>query len=72
MEIAELREELGLTQAAFAARVGLRSKGYVCELEAADKPRASVRVALEIEKLSGGRIKAAELNPGVALVRGVG
>lgn len=70
MLIADLRTEMGLSQAAFADLVGLRSKSYVSELESADEPRCSVRVALEIERLSAGRIAAASLNPDVALVRG--
>ena len=69
MEIAALRSELGLSQEAFAQKVGLKSKSYVSELENATPPRCSVRVALEIERLSSGRIEAASLNPGVALVR---
>jgi DNA-binding XRE family transcriptional regulator len=64
--ITELRAELGLTLEAFAERVGLSSKGYASELERGG--RCSVKVALEIEKLSGGRIPAASLNPDVALV----
>ena len=69
MQIASLRSELGLSQEAFAKMVGLKSKSYVSELESADDPRCSVRVALELERLSSGRIEAASLNPGVALVR---
>lgn len=67
MTIAELREELGLSLEAFAIRVGLRSKGQISEIERGAKP--SVRVALEIERLSGGRIDAASLNADVALAR---
>jgi len=66
MTISELRAELGLTIAEFAAAVGLASKGQASQIERGLKP--SVRVALEIEKLSTGRIKAASLNEDVALV----
>jgi len=67
MDITSLRKELGLSQEAFAARVGLRSKGHVSTLERTGL--ASLRVALEIERLSEGRIDASTLNPDVALVR---
>lgn len=67
MKISDLRKSLGLTQEQFAQRVGLASKGYVSELEASGK--CSVRVALEIERLSEGRIAAETLNPDVGLVR---
>lgn len=66
MTIAELRAELGLSLEAFANAVGLSSKGYAHALEQGGS--CSVRVALEIEKLSGGRIAAASLNPDVGLV----
>jgi len=66
-KIAALRKGLALSQEAFAARVGLASKGHVCNLEAG-KVRPSVRVALEVEKLSEGQLCAAELNPDIALV----
>lgn len=72
MRIIELRKKLGLNQEAFAKEVGLASKGYVSDLESADEPRCSVKVALEIERLSGGKISAAALNPDVGLVREVG
>lgn len=67
MDITALRKELGLSQEAFAVRVGLKSKGHVSTLERTGA--ASLRVALEIERLSEGRINAADLNPDVALVR---
>ena len=67
MEIAALRKELGLSQEAFAVRVGLKSKGHVSTLERTGA--ASLRVAIEIDKLSGGRIPAGSLNPDVALVQ---
>lgn len=69
MTIAELRKALELSQEEFARKVGLASKGYVSDLENAADPRCSVKVALEIERLSSGRISAASLNPDVGLVR---
>lgn len=67
MDIQSLRQELGLSLGAFAARLGLKSRGQASSLESgARKP--SVRVALEIERLSGGRISAADLNPDIALI----
>jgi transcriptional regulator with XRE-family HTH domain len=69
MTISELRQSLGLSQEAFARVVGLTSKSYVSELESGKETRCSVKVALEIERLSEGRISAASLNPDVGLVR---
>lgn len=71
MMISELRKKLGLSQEEFAKAVGLTSKSYVSELESAQKPRCSVKVALEIERISDGVICAATLNPDVALIRDV-
>lgn len=65
--IRSLREELGLSQEAFAARVGVQSKGYMSRIERGEP--CSVKVAVEIERLSGGRIDAAELNEDVRLAR---
>lgn len=67
MDITALRKELNLSQEAFAPLIGLSSKSHVCALENGVKP--SVRVALAIEKLSGGRIAAEDINSDVALVR---
>lgn len=59
--------------AAFAVRVGLNSKGYVNDLEKAqergEEVSVSARVALELERLSAGRIDAAGLSNDVRLVR---
>lgn len=67
MDIAALRKDLGLSQEAFAVRIGLSSKGHVSQLERGEiKP--SIRVALNIEKVSDGRISAADLNDDVKLV----
>lgn len=71
MDIATLRKELGLPLEAFAARIGLKSRGQAHELENGRRS-PSVPVALAIEKLSEGRIPAETLNHDVALVRGAG
>lgn len=68
--IRKLRDSMSLSQEDFARVVGLTSKGYVSDLETADEPRCSVKVALEIERLSEGQITADSLNPDVGLVRG--
>jgi len=68
MDIRTLRKEMGLSQGEFASRVGLSSKGYVSKIEAAN--RCSVKVALEIERLSNGRIPASSINESVAVVEG--
>ena len=68
MDVKTLREELKLTQEQFAKRVGLKSKGYVSDLETGRIAGCSVRAALEIEKLSGGKIPASSLSPDVKLV----
>lgn len=66
MDIRAFRQSLGLNQEAFASLIGLKSKGQVSELENGAAP--SIRVALEIERVSSGALKAAEMNPAVALV----
>lgn len=46
----------------FGLRLGLRSAGHVHQIvNGVTLP--SQRVAVELEKLSGGRIRAADLNP---------
>lgn len=68
MEIAALRKELSLSLDGFAAAIGLKSRGQVHEIETGTRT-PSVPVALEIERLSKGRIPADILNKDVALVR---
>ena len=65
-----LRDKLHMSQEEFARAVGLNSKGYVSQLENGSIDRCSVKVALEIERLSEGQITADSLNPDVGLVRG--
>lgn len=69
MTILELRKSLGLSQEEFAKAVGLSSKGYVSDLESSAEPRCSVKVALQVERLSEGQITAESLNPDIGLVR---
>lgn len=64
--IAQFRAELGLTLAEMGERVGL-SKSQMHDVEKSG--RASLTVALEIERLSGGRIDASDLNDGVRASR---
>jgi transcriptional regulator with XRE-family HTH domain len=68
MDITSLRKDLGLSLEAFAATIGLKSRGQVSDLEAGRRT-PSVPVALAIERVSSGRIDAATLNADVALVR---
>jgi len=67
LTIPALRAELGLSLEAFGALIGLASKGNVSILERGGP--CSLAVALAIEKLSAGRIDAADLNSDVALAR---
>lgn len=62
MTVADLRKELGLSLKAFGAVLGLKSPGHVHQIENG-LTVPSRKVALEIERVSGGRIKAVELNP---------
>lgn len=65
--IRDLREELKLNLEAFAAEVGVSSKGYMSRIERGEP--CSVKVALAIEAISGGRIDAAGLCEDVRLSR---
>lgn len=49
-----------------AAAFGIKSKGYLHDIEGGK--RCSVAVALEIERVTDAAICASELNPDVALV----
>jgi transcriptional regulator with XRE-family HTH domain len=69
MTIADLRKELGLSLETFAELLGLSSKGYASDLEKKEGVKPSVKVALKLEELSGGKIDAASLNEDVRLVR---
>jgi len=66
LSIAGLRRELGLTLAEMGERIGL-SKSQMHDAET--KNRASLRVAIALEDLSGGRIDAADLSDDVRVAR---
>lgn len=65
--IRELRQSLNLTLEQFGTLVGVNSRGRASEMERGGP--VSLPVALKIEKLSGGRINAADLNADVAAAR---
>ena len=62
MDLKAYREGRGLSQEECANALGLRSKSYISEIETGAKP-ASLKLALKIERWSGGSIRAAELCP---------
>lgn len=66
--IAALRDELGLTQLEFGEKIGLANKASISLIERGLAP-VSLKVALAIEELSGGRIDAASINEDVRLSR---
>lgn len=66
--IALARAQAGLTLAQFAVAIGCSSKGRISEMENG-KALPTVAQALAIEKLSAGRIDAADLNADVAAAR---
>lgn len=65
-ELIAWRADRGKTLEDAAADFGIKSKGYLSEIE--NGGRCSVSVALEIERVTEGAILAASLNPDVALV----
>lgn len=67
MRIVDYRKHLGLTQDEFAAALGLKSKGFVSDIEASN--RCSARIALAIEAHSKGLVDASTLNGDVAAAR---
>lgn len=67
MTIREYRKRLGLSQEAFAAALGFTSKGFISQIEEAN--RCSAKVALVIEKHSGGLVDASTLNEDVNSAR---
>lgn len=63
MDLATYRKSLGISQEECARQLGVRSKGYISEIETdTTQSRASFRVAMRIEKWSGGKVKAATLS----------
>ena len=67
--VRDLRRELGLTQEAFGAMIGLKNKASVSLLESGQRGGCSLPVAIRLEELSAGRIDAAALNEDVRLAR---
>lgn len=65
MDLATYRKSLGLSQEECAIALGVKSKSYISGIETGGRA-ASPRLALKIEQWSGGRVKAASLNPIVA------
>lgn len=61
MDILTLRKSLNLSQEAFAAKVGLKSKGQLSMIERGQRS-VGPDVAMRIEELSGGAIPAASLS----------
>jgi transcriptional regulator with XRE-family HTH domain len=54
------RKSRGLTQQQLAEAVGLRSKGYISAIESG-REACSLRLALKLERLSDGELKAGDL-----------
>lgn len=65
-KLAQWRADKGWTLEEAASAFGIKSKGYLSEIE--QGRRCSVAVALNIERVTEGEISAATLNPDVALV----
>lgn len=51
-----------LSQAELARALGLKGRSSICEIEKGTRT-PSVRIALEIERWTGGAVTAASLNP---------
>lgn len=64
MDLESYRKSLGLTQAAFAKALGLRSKGSISMIESGARP-ASFRLALKIQNFSEGAVSASTLRPDI-------
>lgn len=65
MDLVSFRKSRGLTQDDLAKGLGLRSKGYISAIESG-RHRPSLRLALRIERFTGGHVKAASLLPDAA------
>lgn len=62
MNLESFRKQRGLTQAQLAEALGIRSKSYISRLETGVGPEPSLRLALAIEKFTGGQVRAADLS----------
>jgi hypothetical protein len=65
-ELTKWRSSKGWTLDEAASQFGIKSKGYLSEIERGG--RCSVAVALEIERATEGAIPASSLNPDIALI----
>jgi transcriptional regulator with XRE-family HTH domain len=66
MTLTEWRKQNGLSLQAVAEQLG-KTKGHIHSVE--NTNRATARLALDIERLTGGRVDAAFLNPEIAEAR---
>jgi transcriptional regulator with XRE-family HTH domain len=62
MNLADFRSSLGLSQEECAKALGLRSKGHISSIENGARP-ASLKLAMKIERWSGGLVKAESISP---------
>ncbi len=62
MDLRSYRLSRGLSQAACAKQLELKSKSSICEIESGAQP-PSMTLALRIEKWSGGEVPARQLLP---------
>ena len=65
MDLESYRRSRGLTQEQVAQALGLRSKGYISDIEGR-RQRCSLRLALRIQQWSEGAVPAASLNTDAA------
>ena len=68
MDLAAHRKSLGLSQEQLARELGLASKSYISEIEGGSRT-PPLRLAIKIERWSGGKITAASLCPDAAELR---
>jgi transcriptional regulator with XRE-family HTH domain len=66
MTLSEWRKQEGLSLDALASKLD-KSKGHLSAVE--NEGYATARLALDIEKLTGGLVDAATLNPEIAEAR---
>ncbi len=71
MDLATYRKQLGISQEACARALGIKSKAYICRIEREPKA-ASLKVAMRIEKWSGGKVRADTLSKEAADLRRLG
>ena len=64
MDLATHRRGRGLTVEEAARALGLKSKGYLSDIE--NGRQVPLELALRIQKWSGGEVRAADLRPDLA------